>query len=365
MDVHDLTSRFAVALGIGLLIGLERGWRTREARPGSRAAGIRTFAIPDCSAAPLGALAMALRRRPWAPASLAAASSSPSALPPTAAVHRDFHARAENGAGGALLGHQRDRRHAHLCARRLPLVGDMRLAAAAAVAAAGLLASARSFTAGWRASPGRNCARAGAADDDVHRAADRAQYDRSGRSGALIRGRSGSSPSCSPASPSRAMSAVKYFGARCRAAAGGGSGGLASSTAVTIANARRAAAAKARRVCSRPASRSPRRSCSFVCGHRGGAEAEPARPGRARAVVRRAGGDRVRGRLGGGEGRATRNIARSHFAIRSASGRSWDLPFCWRGHRARPGLGEMFGATAPSLVRSSSGSPTSIPLPCR
>src|SRR3981189_2606769 len=45
MDIQELISRLAVALGIGLLIGLERGWRRRQASPGSRAAGIRTFAI--------------------------------------------------------------------------------------------------------------------------------------------------------------------------------------------------------------------------------------------------------------------------------------------------------------------------------
>jgi hypothetical protein len=45
MDVPDVLSRVALSLGIGLLIGLERGWRAREAEPGSRAAGIRTFAI--------------------------------------------------------------------------------------------------------------------------------------------------------------------------------------------------------------------------------------------------------------------------------------------------------------------------------
>ena len=41
----QLMTWFALALGIGLLIGLERGWRMREEAPGSRAAGIRTFAI--------------------------------------------------------------------------------------------------------------------------------------------------------------------------------------------------------------------------------------------------------------------------------------------------------------------------------
>jgi hypothetical protein len=41
----QLMTRFALALGIGLPIGLEKGWRMREGAPGSRAAGIRTFAI--------------------------------------------------------------------------------------------------------------------------------------------------------------------------------------------------------------------------------------------------------------------------------------------------------------------------------
>ena len=45
MDFKELMTRFALALGIGLLIGLERGWRMRENAPGSRTAGIRTFAI--------------------------------------------------------------------------------------------------------------------------------------------------------------------------------------------------------------------------------------------------------------------------------------------------------------------------------
>lgn len=45
MNFSNLVSRIALALGIGLLIGVERDWRTREAQPGSRAAGIRTFAI--------------------------------------------------------------------------------------------------------------------------------------------------------------------------------------------------------------------------------------------------------------------------------------------------------------------------------
>ncbi len=37
--------RLALALGIGLLIGLERGWKAREAPEGGRVAGLRTFAL--------------------------------------------------------------------------------------------------------------------------------------------------------------------------------------------------------------------------------------------------------------------------------------------------------------------------------
>jgi uncharacterized membrane protein (DUF4010 family) len=42
---ETLWHRLAVALGIGLIVGLERGWNTREQRGGQRTAGLRTFAI--------------------------------------------------------------------------------------------------------------------------------------------------------------------------------------------------------------------------------------------------------------------------------------------------------------------------------
>ena len=60
MDIQELISRFGVALGIGLLIGIERGWRAREAHPGSRTAGVRTFAITGLLGGVIGALAQAL-----------------------------------------------------------------------------------------------------------------------------------------------------------------------------------------------------------------------------------------------------------------------------------------------------------------
>lgn len=60
MELQDILSRFAVALGIGLLIGLERGWRARGESSGSRAAGIRTFAISSLLGGVVGALASGL-----------------------------------------------------------------------------------------------------------------------------------------------------------------------------------------------------------------------------------------------------------------------------------------------------------------
>jgi len=43
--MDSLVLRLGLALAIGLLVGLERGWREREAPAGSRTAGIRTYGI--------------------------------------------------------------------------------------------------------------------------------------------------------------------------------------------------------------------------------------------------------------------------------------------------------------------------------
>lgn len=45
MTFDQLLLRLTMALGIGLLIGVERGWKLRARAPGSRAAGIRTFTL--------------------------------------------------------------------------------------------------------------------------------------------------------------------------------------------------------------------------------------------------------------------------------------------------------------------------------
>ena len=45
MDQEELFRRLAVALAIGLLVGLERGWQTRQESDHQRTAGLRTFAL--------------------------------------------------------------------------------------------------------------------------------------------------------------------------------------------------------------------------------------------------------------------------------------------------------------------------------
>jgi uncharacterized membrane protein (DUF4010 family) len=45
MDQNEILKRLAVSLAIGLLVGLERGWRTRDEEDHQRAAGFRTFAL--------------------------------------------------------------------------------------------------------------------------------------------------------------------------------------------------------------------------------------------------------------------------------------------------------------------------------
>lgn len=56
MSISDLVTRLAVALAIGLLVGLERGWKTRDEESGQRVAGFRTFALSGL----LGGVAAAL-----------------------------------------------------------------------------------------------------------------------------------------------------------------------------------------------------------------------------------------------------------------------------------------------------------------
>lgn len=57
MTTFELFQRLSVALAIGLLIGLERGWRARSEAEGERAAGLRTHALGGLLGGLWGALA--------------------------------------------------------------------------------------------------------------------------------------------------------------------------------------------------------------------------------------------------------------------------------------------------------------------
>lgn len=56
-DMELLIPRLGLALAIGLLVGLERGWRERDAPAGSRTAGIRTYGITGLLGGVFGVLA--------------------------------------------------------------------------------------------------------------------------------------------------------------------------------------------------------------------------------------------------------------------------------------------------------------------
>ncbi|MBR1282919.1 MgtC/SapB family protein [Bradyrhizobium sp. AUGA SZCCT0177] len=61
---NTLLFRFLTALAIGLLIGIERGWRERDAPSGSRTAGVRTYTLSGL----IGAVAAEITRvlaSPW------------------------------------------------------------------------------------------------------------------------------------------------------------------------------------------------------------------------------------------------------------------------------------------------------------
>ena len=54
--LFELFQRLAMALGIGFLVGVERGWKHRDAPEGARAAGLRTHAVIGLSGGVAGAL---------------------------------------------------------------------------------------------------------------------------------------------------------------------------------------------------------------------------------------------------------------------------------------------------------------------
>jgi uncharacterized membrane protein (DUF4010 family) len=135
MDIEGLMSHFAVALGIGLLIGVERGWQTREHQSGSRTAGIRTFTIIGLLGGTVGVIAEAA----GTPINIAGAmvlSVSFAAFAITFAMMcRDENLADKNySATTAIAGMLTFALSAYA------MIGDMRVAVAAAVATVAILA---------------------------------------------------------------------------------------------------------------------------------------------------------------------------------------------------------------------------------
>jgi len=60
MEYFELLQRLAVALGIGLLVGIERGWDARNEPEGERALGLRTLALSGLLGGVIGGIAVKL-----------------------------------------------------------------------------------------------------------------------------------------------------------------------------------------------------------------------------------------------------------------------------------------------------------------
>lgn len=60
MDNLDLVERLGVSLAVGLLIGIERGWASRDDKEGERAAGMRTLALTGLLGGVIGAVSKEL-----------------------------------------------------------------------------------------------------------------------------------------------------------------------------------------------------------------------------------------------------------------------------------------------------------------
>jgi uncharacterized membrane protein (DUF4010 family) len=121
--------------GIGLLIGLERGWRTREAESGSRTAGIRTLAISGLLGGTTGAIVEAAGGAAIVGAALVLAAGFATYAGVIAVFTREGNrAVGTFSATTAIAGMLTYLLGAYA------VIGDVRVAAGVAVAAAALLA---------------------------------------------------------------------------------------------------------------------------------------------------------------------------------------------------------------------------------
>ena len=134
LNLEELLSRIALAFGSGLLIGLERGWRSRKVRSGGRTAGVRTFAISGL----LGGLAAALAQSPDGSLSVGGGILLGAVFATYALVIMTF-SRDENRAANTFSATTTIAALLTFALGAYALIGDVRVTAAVAVAAAGIL----------------------------------------------------------------------------------------------------------------------------------------------------------------------------------------------------------------------------------
>ena len=58
MEFTELATRLSLALALGFVIGLERGWKERDEAEGLRAAGLRTFSLIGLMGGVFGVLSL-------------------------------------------------------------------------------------------------------------------------------------------------------------------------------------------------------------------------------------------------------------------------------------------------------------------
>lgn len=133
---QDLFERLVVALAIGFLVGVERGWQAREVADGGRVAGLRTFALIGLLGGVSGVLCQLAGG--WVLAAMAIATTG------VIVVFRLREPQAEEdySATGVIAAVM------VFALGAMAVLGDWRLASAAAVAATALLATKRVLH-GW------------------------------------------------------------------------------------------------------------------------------------------------------------------------------------------------------------------------
>jgi uncharacterized membrane protein (DUF4010 family) len=133
MEPNALLYRLGVALAIGLLVGAERHWRERDAEAGRRTAGLRTYGILGLFGGVIGVLAAGVGGTGQALLIGAALLATLGALLPFAL--REAAAEGSFSATGVVVA------VATVALGALAALGELSAAGAAAVALTGLLAS--------------------------------------------------------------------------------------------------------------------------------------------------------------------------------------------------------------------------------